>query len=175
MDPREQHLQEQCDRLSLRVQRLCLFLVVGEILYLVWAAQWTSASSGGYVSLLAPLVLLTILWLSIQRVNHQLVSCGSQEFRHRFSPRNINRPEFAVRMAYHLVINWSLIPLLQLAAFVLAPSAAGRYLAYLSVLAIAVIWTRFNVMHRRKNALRNLLSTSVIAAALVLVSLSLVI
>jgi hypothetical protein len=169
MDPQEHELRARCDRLSLRVQNLSLCLVLGEILFVFWVA--VRPASAAQTSLLLPLVLIVIVWLMLQRMNHQLVSCGMQQFRYTLSPRHINRPEFAVRMAYHLIINWSAIPLILLAASASRPSSESRYLAYLAMAATILVWLAFNLLHRRMNRARNLLSTTLIAAALLIGSL----
>ena len=174
MDPQGQQPGERCDSLSRRVQRLCLYLVLSEALYVVWVVVRPVAAKSEQVSLLAPLALLVILWLIIQRMNHQLVSCGTQDLRYRLSPRRINRPEFSIRMVYHLIINWSVIPLILLTALAIRPSDESRYLAYASLAATVFVWVSFNLLHRRINRARNLVSTTVIAAALIAGSLILV-
>jgi hypothetical protein len=113
------------------------------------------------------LALIVLLSLATYWMNFRLLSCGPQAVRYGLSPRSINRPEFAVRMAYHLLINWSVIALMLVTALALRPAVESRYLGYLTIAATAVAWLTFNLMHRQKNNARNLLLTSAIAGALI--------
>jgi hypothetical protein len=170
VNAREQQSRERCDVLSRRVEALCGALLLAELLYAVWLAGRPVAAQAGLLALLA---LIVLLWLTTHWTNFRLLSCGPQAHRYSLSPRSINRPEFAVRLAYHLLINWSVIALMLASAFALHPSAESRYLGYLTVAATAVAWITFNLMHRQKNSARNLLLTSVIAGALLVGSIAL--
>lgn len=136
-------------------------------LHAAWLAATPAAEGAGHTGLLMSLALIVLLWLATHWMNFRLLSCGPQAVRYSLSPRSVNRPEFAVRLAYHLLINWWAIALMLATAFVLRPAVESRYLGYLTIAATAVAWLAFNLMHRQKNNARNLLLTSVIAAALI--------
>ena len=173
MNAHEQQSRNRCDVLSRRVEALCGALFVAESLYAAWLVARAAGPEGGHAGVLVSLAFIALLGLATYRMNSRLLTCGSQALRYSLSPRSINRPGFAVRMAYHLLINWSVIALVLVTAFALRPGDASRYLGYLTVAATVVAWITFNLMHRQKNQARNLLFTSVIAGTLIVGSLAL--
>ena len=92
---------------------------------------------------------------------------ADQARRHALSPRPVNRPDFVFRLGFHVLINWSAIVTTLIASWRLRGSDLSSHLVIFCVLATAVAWGSFNLMHRRRNRLRNLGLSTAIALALI--------
>ena len=107
-------------------------------------------------------------WLGTQALNYQLVRCGPQAHRFALAQRVVNRPEFFVRMAFHLVINWSAIAAALVAGFIVSGKPISGFIGYVSIAASVAVWLQFNLLHRQVNRVKNLVFSSTIAATLIL-------
>ena len=104
------------------MEALCGALFVAELLCAAWLVARPAGPEGGHAGVLVSLAFIALLGLATYRMNSRLLTCGPQALRYSLSPRSINRPEFAVRMSYHLLINWSVVALVLVTAFALRPT-----------------------------------------------------
>ena len=166
--------RERCESLSRRMEwSFVVFAVVGAF-FTGWLVYLCGLENRDGRGILAVLGLIWLLWLSMLRTNAQLVACGSQSERFGLSPRFVNRPDAAVRLLYHFLVNWAAIALAILAGFAIRPSATTAYLGYACLAATLVVWIGFNVQHRRADRAKNLVLTSTIAALLLIGSMQLI-
>jgi len=125
------------------------------------------AGGVGQGSALKLLGAVWLAWLATLVSNYRLVGCGPVGVRFRDAPRFVNRPDFSVRLALHVLVNWSPIAVTVGVAWLLRETSTARALAWLAIGAAAAMWLEFNVLHRRMNRARNLAMSSLMAAILV--------
>jgi hypothetical protein len=159
----------------MRVEMFCGMLVFSEVALLLHSVFIAKEDNSLVNSVWATISLAWFLWIATQVENSRLVKCGTQAYRFRLASRAINRPEFAVRMAFHVLINWSAIVVALLVAYVLRSSALAEIVAWACIVATVAVWGLFNVLHRKVNRLRNLAFTTVIATVLILIAINLLV
>ena len=160
-----------CAILSERVETLVLLSVLLQVAFVLSVGVLqivpdALAGLGGIV-----LIVVVAAWLYV--TNYRLVRCGPQAVRFEAAPRFVNRPGLAVRLAFHVTINWLPLATILLWARSLQDIAMARAAAAAVVALTVTVWIAFNVMHRRMNRLRNLVLSSTFAIALLAVAVSL--
>ena len=162
---------KRCESLSWRVEACCAILVFIEVALIGNAVAVTFLDAGFFkLAVWLLLVLVGIIWLGTQALNYQLVRCGPQAHRFALARRMVNRPEFVVRMAFHLVINWSAIAAVLVAGFIVGSQPVSTIIAYTCIAASVAVWLQFNLLHRQVNRMKNLVFSSTIAATLIIAS-----
>ena len=167
------YLKARCSYLSLRVEALCGLLVFSEVALLLHTILVVKGDEFSIHGVWATLFLTWLLWIATQIENYRLVKCGPHAHRYRLAHQAINRPEFAVRMAFHLVINWSAIFVTLVAGHIIRGSAVAETVASACIVATLGVWVVFNVLHRKVNRLRNLAFTTAISFVLILMAVNL--
>jgi len=162
--------QAKCRALSRSVERLCVASLAMQLATLAMLVPETMPAAPR----LAPLALAWLAWGVLQVQNFRLVGCGNQARRLSLSPSFVNRPEFAIRMCFHLTINWSVLATSIAVAWRTHDTEWSRALALLAATAAVVVWISFNLLHRRMNRRRNLILSTSIAATLITAAVLLV-
>lgn len=165
---------DRCNQLSRRVEILCGLLVVSELALLVQAVSGASPGGSFAASFWIVFSLVWVLWIVTQVENYRLVRCGPHAQRYALAGRTINRPQFTIRMTFHLLINWSPIAAALLAGLVIQGDALTTTVGRITIASAIAAWLLFNVLHRQVNRLRNLTTTTVIAVALIIASIILI-
>jgi len=156
---------QRCKALSAQLEVLCAVLLCAEIAILVAVASGGRAIAASAVLPWPVTGALWLLWLATLVQNDRLVRCGSQATRLRFADRLVNRSGTALRLAFHVLINWSALLVTVAVAAQLQPGPARTAIARACVVAAAAVWLYFNLLHRQHDRARNLLLTTTFAAA----------
>ncbi len=157
--------EERCRALSERVERLCAVVLVCQLGVLPLLPQADSS----VIVLAVLLALAWVFWIVLQKANYSLIRCGPQTARYDVSARWINRPEFLVRLGFHLLINWSVIATTLVVAWQF-DEPLSRNLAWVAAIFTVSVWVGFNLLHRRMNRAKNLALTTAIALLLLSVA-----
>lgn len=165
---------EKCNGLSRRVEILCGLLVVSELALVVQAISGAGPGGSFAASIWTTFSLVWILWIVTQVDNYRLVRCGPHALRHTLAARTINRPEFPIRMTFHLLINWSPIAAALLAGIFIQDDALAKTVGRICIASAIAAWLLFNILHRQVNRLRNITTTTAIAAVLIIASVVLI-
>lgn len=157
----------------MRVQMFCGILVLSEWVLLLHTVAVAKGDASLVNSVWATISLTWFLWIVTQIENSRLVRCGPHAQRYRLASRAINRPEIAVRLTFHVLINWSAIFVTLVSGYFVRSSALAEIVAWTCTVATVAVWVLFNMLHRKVNRFRNLAFTTAIAVALLLMALNL--
>ena len=159
----------------MRVEMFCGILVLFESVLLLHTVYASKVDASSVDSLWVTISLTWLVWMVTQIENSRLVKCGPHAQRYRLASRAINRPEIAVRLTFHALINWSAIFVTLVSGYLVRGSALAEIVAWICTLATVAVWILFNMLHRQVNRLRNLAFTTAIAAALLLMAINLLV
>ena len=162
------NLAHRLQQLSSRLSWILSALIAAQLaLSALLLSSPTRGDSSWIVTLLGT---SWILWIVALTCNLFLVRCGPIDLRYRYAPGLVNRPDFAVRVVLHLLINWSTLGLTIAVAWIVAGDALSRRLAWLTLAMSIFVWAGFNIQHRRVNRGRNWLISTAIMVTLVISS-----
>ena len=153
----------RCRVLTKRLTWLLVALVALQLT--LCAALIARVEQGPLVTVLG---FLWLIWVASLVGNYSLVRCGAVAIRFLSAPRFVNRGDFPSRLILHLLINWSSIAASTSVAWYLGNTPVAQVIAWISLVAIVVVWAEFNILHRRINWVRNLTMSSLIATTLLL-------
>jgi hypothetical protein len=161
-------LVRRCKRLSLATQSLSVAMgVLGLFFFFLVATNIAGLLHTDRSFIPEFLVCIWLVWAALYLTNIWLIRCGDQALRFKYSSRWINRPENYVRLAFHLLINWSAVLLTLIGANFLDKEEAAESWIYTMIGVTFLLFIFFNFQHRRMNRRRNLLMTGCIASSII--------
>jgi len=155
----------ECRKWTMRTSVLLVTLIAGEVSILGCLLYRKNSDTANDLSFLV--IVLAVIWLNwfaLQFSNFQLVRCGPQNVRMQNAPALINRPDFLIRLANHIIVNWSAIFSTLIAAWTIDGRTLPTVLVWASVWATLLVWLGFNLLHRQFNRVRNIVMTTALAA-----------
>lgn len=174
IDPAARDSSSPCAELSLKVQWACAVLVALEVGLVALALGVAHARPPvGLPRFWTAAAFTALAWLVAQWLNRRLVGCGPHRRRFALAPRAVNRPEFLVRLTFHVIINWSAIAAALIAGWVTGQAGIAAVLAPACIAASIAAWLHFNSLHRQVNRLGNLAVSSAFALGLIGASVAL--
>ena len=163
----------KCNHISRRVEIWCGILGISELAFLAQATLIERVGGSFEIRFWTAMSIVWIVWIITLAENYRLVRCGPHARRYSFAARIINRPEFLVRMGFHLLINWSAIGVALFAGFIIGNEALSDLITPICILSTILAWLLFNFLHRQVNRLTNITSSTAIAAALIVAAVTL--